>query len=279
MSWLQFHFKCRFYLQKLNQGASIQQAASSFEEANFDELYSEKESTNLQKELFNKITSLVHNSETIKALKVFSSLNLSESLTTSKTNKNITEKLSYLEAITAVFLVFITIYKFFVYPVFFELIQQHPSLNSQLFTLFPSMWFIGLTIALLTFVFTFSYRKHLKNIDAVVINQPSKAMKIFTPKNVLTEMQTLHQIITLPLGNQQSDNLFNKKMNKIIEVGLDESVELSYLYQHHAEKLDVAIWSHAQRMFGFMYALMTISIGFYIMQVYEPIFKLGALIE
>jgi len=279
MSWLQFHFKCRFYLQKLKQGASIQQAARSFEEANFDELYSEKENSSLQKELFSKITSMVHNSDTIKALKIFSSLNLSESLTTSKTNKNINERLSYLEAITTVFVVFITIYKLFVYPVFFELIQQHPSLSSQLFTLFPSMWFIGLTIALLTFVFTFSYRKYLKNIDAVVINQPSKAMKIFTPKNVLTEMQTLHQIITLPLGNQQSDSLFNKKMNKIIEVGLDESVELSYLYQHHAEKLDTAIWRHAQRMFGFMYALMTISIGFYIMQVYEPIFKLGALIE
>ncbi len=279
MSWLQFHFKCRFYLQKLNQGASIQQAAITFEEANLDELYSEKESSSLQKELFRKITSLVHNSDTIKALKVFSSLNLSESLTTSKTNKNITEKLSYLEAITAVFLVFITIYKLFVYPVFFELLQQYPSLSSQLFTLFPSMWFIGLTIALFTFVFTFSYRKYLKNIDAVVINQSSKAMKIFTPKNVLAEMQTLHQIISLPLGSQQSDSLLNKKMNKIIEAGLDESVELSYLYQHHAEKLDAAIWKHAQRMFGFMYTLMTISIGFYIMQVYEPIFKLGALIE
>jgi len=263
----------------LNQGASIQETAKSFEEANFEELYSEKESSSIQKELFNKIISLAQTSETKKALKVFSSLNFSESLTKSKTNKVITNKLSYLETITAVFIVFITIYKLFISPVFFELIQQHPSLNSQLFTLFPSMWFIGLTIALITFIFTFSYRKYLKSIDTVVIEQPNKAMKIFTPKSVFSEMQTLHQIVTLPLASQQLGNVFHEKINKLTEMGLDESVELSYLYQHHSEKLNLAIGKHAQRIFGFMYALMTLSIGFYIMQVYEPIFKLGALIE
>lgn len=279
MNWLQFHFKCRFYFQKISQGASTEEAERLFNEAGLSELYSEKESTGLPKELFKKITSLTQSNEIKSALKIFSSLNFSENLATSKTMKGITDKLSYLEAITVVFLVFISIYKFFVYPVFVELMLQQPHLETELFSLFPSMWFIGITIALLTYIFTFSYRKYLKNIDAVVINQPSKARKFFTPQNVLTEIQALHQIITLPLANKQSECAFHLKIKKLSEMGLDESVEVSYLYQHHANKLDIAIGRHANKIFAILYALITINIGFYIMQVYEPIFQLGALIE
>jgi len=279
MSWVQFHFKCRFFLQKLSENLSLQQASKSFEKSDLETLYSEKDLTGIQKELFDKIFHLSSIPDAKRALKVFSSINLAESLASSKMYKSITNKLSYLEVITAVFIIFITIYKLYVYPVFFELTQQYPSLGDELFNLVPSMWLLGLTVALLTFMFTFSYRKYIKNIDSLVINKPSSSMRFFIPRNVMTEITTLNKIIMMTLDKNRTDDSFGKKMDTISEMGLDESVELTFLFMYHSEKLESAIWQHSKRMFGFMYALVTTGIAFYIMQVYEPIFKLGAIIE
>jgi hypothetical protein len=278
MSWGQFHFKCRFFLQKTNEDSRLQQANKSFQNSNLNRLYSEKDLTGIQKELFDKIFHLSSINDVKRALKVFSSINLAESLTSSETYKSITNKLSYLETITAVFVMFITIYKLFVYPVFSDLIQQYPSLGNGSFDFIPSLWLLGLTVALLTFMFTFSYRKYVKNIDGLAINGPSNGIKFFIPKNVVSEIIMLNKIITTPLDKNRGADAFHKKVAAITEMGLDESAELTSLFIHHSEKLEVAILKHSKRMFGFMYTLVTLGIAFYIMQIYEPLFKLGEIV-
>lgn len=278
MSWEQFHFKCRFFLQKVSKGLTIQEAGKCFEKSDVKSLYSAKDLIGIQKELFDKIFYLSSITDAERALKVFSSINIAKSLASSKTFKSITNKLAYLESITAIFVVFITIYKLYVYPVFYGLIQQYPGLGNELFALVPSMWLMGLTLALLTFMFTFSYRKYIKNIDILVINKPSSSMKFFIPKHVMAEISTLNKIVMAPLNKNRSDDYFCKKMATLAEMGLDESVELTSLFSYHSEKLEFAIWQHSKRMFGFMYVLVTSAIAFYIMQIYEPLFKLGAII-
>jgi len=173
---------------------------------------------------------------------------------------------------------FITIYKLYVYPAFSNLIQQYPNLGNDSFDFVPSMWLLGLTVALLTFMFTFSYRKYIKNIDVMVINRPSSSMKFFIPKNVMAEIITLNKVITTPLDKNRSEDPFSKKVDAIAETGLDESVELTSLFMYHSERLELAIWQHFKRMFGFMYTLVTLGIAFYIMQIYEPLFKLGEIV-
>lgn len=278
MSWVQFHFKCRYFLQKTNEGLTLQQAKKSFEKSSLDTLYSEKDLTGIQKELFDRIFHLPNINDVKRALKIFSSINLAESLASSKAYKSITNKLSYLEVITAVFITFITIYKLFVYPVFSELIQQYPALGGDFFGLIPSMWLLGITVSVLTFMFTFSYRKYIKNIDSFVINLPNKNLKFIIPKNVLVEITKLNKIITMALNKKGSRDSFYNKLDAINEMGLDESIELASLFKHQAEKLETIIWQHSKRTFGFMYSLVTLGIAFYIIQIYDPIFKIGVVL-
>ncbi|MEH6595546.1 MAG: hypothetical protein V7736_08360 [Colwellia polaris] len=278
MSWGLFHFKCRYFIQKTNEELTLQQANKAFEGADLHLMYSEKDLTGIQKELFDKIFQLSSITEIKRALNVFSSINLAESLTSSKTLKVISNKLSYLEVITAVFIMFITIYKLYVYPVFSDIIQQYPALGNSSFDFVSSMWLLGLAVAFLTFMFTFSYRKYIKNIDVLIINKPSRAMKFFTSKNVMAEILMLNKIITTPLDINRGDESFRKKMIAIVEAGLDESVELTSLFGYHSERLELAIWQHFKRMFGVIYTLVILGIAFNIMQIYEPLFKLGEIV-
>ena len=278
MSWVQFHFKCRYFLQKTNEELTLQQVNKCFDNSDLNTLYSARDLTGIQKELFDKIFHLSSITDVKRALQFFSSINLAECLASSKTYKTISNKLSYLEVITAVFIMFTTIYKLYVYPAFSELIQQYPTIGNDAFDFVSSTWLLSLTIALLTFMFTFSYRKCIKNIDALVINKPSSSMKFFIPKSVMAEIITLNKIITTPLNRDISDDSFRKKIDAIAKTGLDESVELTALFMYHSEKLETAIWQHFKRMFGFMYMLVTLGIAFYIMQIYEPIFKLGEIV-
>lgn len=278
MSWGLFHFKCRYFIQKTNEELTLQQANKAFEGSDLHMMYSEKDLTGIQKELFDKIFQLSSITEIKRALNVFSSINLAESLTSSKTLKVISNKLSYLEVITAVFIMFITIYKLYVYPVFSDIIQQYPALGNSSFDFVSSMWLLGLAVAFLTFMFTFSYRKYIKNIDVLIINKPSRAMKFFTSKNVMAEILMLNKIITTPLDINRGDESFRKKMIAIVEAGLDESVELTSLFGYHSERLELAIWQHFKRMFGVIYTLVILGIAFNIMQIYEPLFKLGEIV-
>lgn len=278
MSWGLFHFKCRYFIQKTNEELTLQQANKAFEGSDLHMMYSEKDLTGIQKELFDKIFQLSSITEIKRALNVFSSINLAESLTSSKTLKVISNKLSYLEVITAVFIMLITIYKLYVYPAFSDIIQQYPALGNSAFDFASSMWLLGLAVAFLTFMFTFSYRKYIKNIDVLIINKPSRAMKFFTSKNVMAEILMLNKIITTPLDINRGDESFRKKMIAIVEAGLDESVELTSLFGYHSERLELAIWQHFKRMFGVIYTLVILGIAFNIMQIYEPLFKLGEIV-
>ena len=278
MSWGLFHFKCRYFIQKTNEELTLQQANKAFEGSDLHLMYSEKDLTGIQKELFDKIFQLSSITEIKRALNVFSSINLAESLTSSKTLKVISNKLSYLEVITAVFIMFITIYKLYVYPAFSDIIQQYPALGNSSFDFVSSMWLLGLAVAFLTFMFTFSYRKYIKNIDVLIINKPSRAMKFFISKNVMAEILMLNKIITTPLDINRGDESFRKKMIAIVEAGLDESVELTSLFGYHSERLELAIWQHFKRMFGVIYTLVILGIAFNIMQIYEPLFKLGEIV-
>ncbi|MEW6983959.1 hypothetical protein AAD001_15005 [Colwelliaceae bacterium 6471] len=279
MSWKQFHFKCRYFLQKINEDSTLQQANQSFENSDLDTLYSDKKLTGIQKELFDKIFTLSSIKDIQRTLQIFSSIDLAANLSSSDVYKNIINKLTYLEAITVVFVVFITIYKLFVYPAFSDLITQYPSLSYPSFDLIPSMWVLGLTVSTLTLMFTFSYRKYVKSIDTLIVRLPSKVMKFLIPKKAVNEIIKLNKIITTPLEKNRVDDDFNKKITALVEMGLDESFELSSLFIHHSEKLEFIIWQHAKRMFTFMYTLVTLGIAFYIIQIYDPIFKLGAIVE
>ncbi len=278
MSWGLFHFKCRYFIQKTNEELTLQQANKAFEGSDLHMMYSEKDLTGIQKELFDKIFQLSSITEIKRALNVFSSINLAESLASSKTLKVISNKLSYLEVITAVFIMLITIYKLYVYPAFSDIIQQYPALGNSAFDFASSMWLLGLAVAFLTFMFTFSYRKYIKNIDVLIINKPSRAMKFFISKNVMAEILMLNKIITTPLDINRGDEPFRKKMIAIVEAGLDESVELTSLFGYHSERLELAIWQHFKRMFGVIYTLVILGIAFNIMQIYEPLFKLGEIV-
>ena len=172
----------------------------------------------------------------------------------------------------------ITIYKLYVYPAFSDIIQQYPALGNSAFDFASSMWLLGLAVAFLTFMFTFSYRKYIKNIDVLIINKPSRAMKFFISKNVMAEILMLNKIITTPLDINRGDEPFRKKMIAIVEAGLDESVELTSLFGYHSERLELAIWQHFKRMFGVIYTLVILGIAFNIMQIYEPLFKLGEIV-
>mgnify|MGYP000147352144 CR=1 FL=1 len=276
MSWVQFHFKCRFFLQKINEGLTLQQTNKLFEKSGLNSFYSEKDLTGLQKALFDKIFLISSTADIKRALKVFSSIDMGESLTSPKAYKSITDKLLYLEVITAVFIMFITIYKLYVYPVFADLIQEYPEMGNDTFDYLPSMWLVGMTVALFTLVFTLSYRKYLKNIDKFVINKPSRSMGLFIPKRIIVEITALNSVITAPLNGNQNDDDFRKIIDAIVETGLDESVELTALFKHHSEKLELAIWQHSKRMIGVMYVLVILGISFYIMQIYQPLFQIGA---
>ena len=279
MSWVQFHFKCRFFLQKINEGLTAQQTQDFYKKSDLATLYSEQDLTGIQKELFDKIYLISSITGIKRALSVFSSIDLGESLASSKTYKSIIVKLGYLEAITLVFVIFITIYKLYVYPVFYDLIQQYPGLGDASFDLIASIFLLGLTVAVLTFMFTISYRQYIKNIDRLVINLPNKYLKFLIPKNVMVEITKLNNIITTPLDKNRFDDAFSNKVDAINKMGLDESVELKSLFIHHSNKLESVIWQNSTRMFGLMYALITTGIGFCITQIYEPIFRLGAIIE
>jgi hypothetical protein len=279
MSWKQFHFKCRFFLQKINEDSTLQQANQSFEKSDLATLYSENKLTGIQKDLFDKILQLSNIKDIKRTLSLFSSINFAETLTSSSVYKNIFNKLAYLEAVTVVFVVFITIYKLFVYPVFSELITQYPGLGDASFSLLPSMWLLGLTISVLTLMFTFSYRKYVKSIDTLIVRLPSKLMKFLIPQKAVDEITKLNKIITTPLEEKRVNDDFDKQISELVEMGLDESFELSSLFIHHSEKLEFIVWQHAKRMFAFMYTLVTLGIAFYIVQIYDPIFKLGAIIE
>ena len=276
MSWAQFHFKCRFFLQKINEDLTLQQANKLFKKSDLNTLYSDADLTGLQKTLFDKIFLLSSTADIKRALKLFSAINLGESLTSSKAYKGITDKLSYLEVITVIFMMFITIYKLYVYPAFADIIQEYPDMGNDTFGYMPSMWILGVVVALFTLVFTFSFRKQIKNIDKLVVNKPSSAMGIFMPKHIVDEINALNNVIIAPLTGSHSDDGFRKKIDAIVETGLDESVELTALFKHHSEKLELAIWQHSKRMISVMYALVILGISFYIMQIYQPLFQIGA---
>ncbi len=191
MSWEQFHFKCRFFLQKINEDSTLQKANQSFESSDLDTLYSDKKLTGIQKELFDKVLQLSNIKDIKRALTVFSSINFAKSLTSSSVYKNIINKLANLEAVTVVFVVFITIYKLFVYPVFSDLITQYPGLGDDSFSLLPSIWVLGLTISVLTLMFTFSYRKYVKSIDTIIVRLPSKVMKVIGENNTDLDVEML----------------------------------------------------------------------------------------
>ena len=279
MSWKQFHFKCRFFLQEINEGSTLQQANQSFDNSKLGYLYSDKKLSGIQKELFDKIFTLSSLKDIKRTLQIFSSIDLAENFSSSVVYKNIINKLAYLEAITVVFVVFITVYKLFVYPAFSDLITQYPSISDPSFDLIPSMWVLGLTVSTLTLMFTFSLRKYVKNIDTLVVRLPSKFMQFLMPKKAVSEIAMLNKVINIPLEKNRLNDEFDDKVNALVKSGLDESFELTSLFNHHSERLEFVIWQYAKKMFSFMYTLMALGIGFYIMQIYDPIFKLGAIIE
>lgn len=279
MNWQPFHFKCRYFLQKVNEGLTLQQASKAFETSDAATLYSTEDLTGIQKELFDKVLLCSNIDDTKKTLKTFSVINFAENFSSSETYETIKNKLSYLEAITVIFIMFISIYKLYVFPVFAEMFQQHPTLENEYFHLTPSIWLLSLTVALLAFMFTFSYRKYIKNIDVLVINLPSKILRAFIPKKVMVEISKLNEIITIPLNLKGSDNDFSKKMATITAMGLDESTELNYLFKYQAEKLKSVVWQHSKQVLSTLSALVTIGVAFYIFQIYDTIFKLGAIVE
>ncbi|XQW85304.1 hypothetical protein ACOYR1_00830 [Thalassotalea piscium] len=279
MSWKQFHFKCRFFLHKINEGSTLQQAAQLFETSDLNTLYSDQKLTGTQKELFDKILQLTSINETKRALALYSSINFSENLSSSNRYKNILHKFAYLDTITLVFVVFITIYQLFVYPVFFDLVTQYPKMADSTFSFLPSLWVLGIIIAALTLLCTFSCRKYIKNLDTLIVRLPSKLMTFITPKKAVSEMVKLNKIINTPFKTYKVSDDFDKKIDALHQMGLDDALELSLLFVHHSEKLEFIIWQKAKRMVSVMYTIVTIAIAFYIVQIYDPIFKIGVIIE
>ena len=273
------YFKCRFFLKKVNEGLTLPQANLAFEKSGLDRLYCENNLTSIQKKLFDNIFHLASIADIKRTLDVFASINISDSIASSTVYKNIINKLAYLEVITVVFALFITIYTLFVFPVFSNLIDQYPDIGDNSFHLLPSIWILGLTASALPLIFTISFRHFVKNIDSIIVELPSKHHKFFIPKNAMKEITSLNNIITGPLNDNNVNDDLSNKVDAITEAGLNESVELGLLFSHHSEKLEQSIWQYAKRMFAFMYTLVTLSIGFYVIQIYNPIFKLGAFIQ
>ncbi|GAA5139375.1 hypothetical protein [Thalassotalea piscium] len=279
MSWKQFHFKCRFFLQKINEGQTLNQTSQLFEQSNLTTLYAKNDLTSIQKELFDKVLNLSSREDAQRALTILSSIDLAESLTSSKVYKSIMAKLGYLEAISVVFIVFISIYKAFVFPVFSSLVQQYPSIGSNTFELMPFVWGLGLISAAFTLIATFLFRKYVKNIDKFIIKLPSNKITFFIPQKALNEIIKLNKIIKCSFSKNSADDDFSDQLNAVNNMGLDESVELSSLFAHHSEQLEMIIQQQAKRMLTIFYTVLTLAIAFYILQVYDPIFKLGAIIQ
>lgn len=279
MSWNQFHFKCRFLLQEINSGSTLQQANQSFTGSKLGALYSDEKLSGIQKSLLDGVFKLSSIKDIRHALRVYSSLDLSRSCGSSEAFTGIISKLTSLQITTAVFVVFITIYKFFVYPTFYDLAAQYPSLSNATFSSIPLIWLIGVAISMLTIALTIFLIKFIKNIDAMIVKSPHRAAVVFMPKKAVDEIVTLNRIINLPIKRVKNNHDFDEKYSALIDSDLDESIELTALFNHHSEKLELILTQYAKPILALMNVLITLGIAFYIIQIYDPIFSLGATVQ
>ena len=282
MSWAQFNFNCRYYLNHLNQGSTLQQAKQSLEHSSLATLYGEQSLSDVQQSLLDKVFHLSSIQDIQRTLNLYASIDFAGCLASSNAAKDLVNKLSYLASIAVFFAGFITLYQVYVFPVFADLVAQYPALKSDSFDLLPSAWLAGLIVALATLVMSVALKRQIKNIDRTVVNSPNRIARLFLPKQILTTLSNLQQIIaTPPVQGRQAGTTdkFDAQLNDLAQLGDGELAELALLFNYHAQQLTESLNDYANRVYKLLYGAVVLGIGFYIVQIYDPIFKLGEVIQ
>ncbi|REL25468.1 hypothetical protein DXX93_02145 [Thalassotalea euphylliae] len=282
MSWAQFNFNCRYYLNLLNQGSTLQQAKQSLECSSLAKLYGEQSLSGIQQSLLDKVFHLSSIKDAQRTLNLYASIDFAGCLALSGAAKDLVAKLSYLASISIFFAAFITLYQVYVFPVFADLAAQYPALKSDSFELLPSAWVAGLIVALSTLVMSIALKHQIKNIDRAVVNSPNRIAILLLPKRILATASKLQQIIATPSvqgRRAETTDKFDAQLNELAQLRHDESAELALLFEYHAQQLTLTLHDYANRAHQLLYGAVVLGIGFYIVQIYDPIFKLGEVIQ
>ncbi|WP_199610086.1 hypothetical protein [Flocculibacter collagenilyticus] len=281
MSWPQFHFKCRFFTQYLQQGRTIAEAEQQYQNSGLSTLHSNHQLEPAQQSLFER-AAVVSNKQVSAGLKVehsalayYAGLDLEQKLKASKKYESILNKLYYMVSLALIYIALSSVHKVFVHPVFSEFIAQYPRLNNPYFEAFNMVWMVGLIVSASIIAFSFMISVLIKNMDKIIIQGATQWQKSILPKSILLEVNELNNIITLPIKDESLDSELYKKIHTISELGLDKNIELFSLFNKHTERLEQKVWQMISRMQLLLAPILFCSIAFYIINIYIPIFSIG----
>ena len=277
MSWQQFQFKLRFFQQKVNQGLTLGQAEKDFEQSELTNLYAKSKLSGAPKALFERLF-LIADRESIKrTMSILADIDMSASFSDSSVHKRILSKLGYLTALLTVFVIVTSVYRFYVYPIFATLSDSYAGLTSEYFGWIPNIWLLTTLLAIVALTYCISLQRSIQNMDKVVTSRIRKSSNWLLPKGIRNEIEQLQHIFAYTFDSNVSSDLAHT-MKTVKDNGLDEAEEVPRLLRFSLEMLALQLSQYAKRLFNLSFAAMAVAIGFFLIQIYDPIFNLGALL-
>ncbi|WP_448564916.1 hypothetical protein [Thalassotalea ganghwensis] len=278
MNWEQFNFKSRFFLQRLKQGATLQQAEQAYKSSGLEHLYQDNSSATIQQQLFDQLFQLSNPADVIKALAFFKEISLSGAIQGALLFGRVLKKLDAIVVLSIMFGFFISFFNFYIYPAFLSLTSEYPNIVGQLFYQLPLLWGVGISLTVVVLVISFLIKRFLKRIDRFIISLPNMAMSWFVPKSIKVELFNLNQLLGYALSKANLNSDLQNELGLIAQNGMDVNHELNNLFNLKFQKLIMMIQSYTRHLLRLLYVIIVTAIAFFVMQIYDPIFKLGMIV-
>lgn len=279
MSWLKFHFNCRFLNQKLSENLSVEQA-KEYLLTHYSQLDigGGLPSRSLEGNLFNRIYQEKDLSKLESLLLIYGRLNLSWDLTALTKLKNIR---NYLFFLITVFLLLSGIYNLLVLPVFIDIFEQNGSDIDSGLDSFYSIWLISVSVISLISIIVLGFYSFINQVGRKEIKSNAPLFsKMFVPEKIMNKLMIIDALTNAPL--EARVNEFSAQQIKLYkslkEDNLNVAQELQILLDDNKASLLNLINVHITKLLALLTITVVGGVGYLVYSFYQPIFSLGMII-
>ncbi|MCL1078539.1 hypothetical protein D5R81_11145 [Parashewanella spongiae] len=281
MSWSHFHFKCRYLASKLRQGHTKSQAINASEQVEISQLFGKSALTPAQQSFYSEILTIEDTNKLIDTLDAINGINFNKVNFDKSLAKKSSQTKDYAIGLYFIFAIMAYGASTFLVPQFIEMYISFNSPVPFLLGKFSEVLFTVALILLFPVGLAIYTSKSLAQLNNLLVKDSSpRLFRLFLPKTTLNKMSKLHQLARLPLRSKPKKNsAFESLIYELELSGEALGTELASILTFYIEEIDHECNKLLNRLLKLIHALLFIGIGFYITQLYEPIFAMGAIIS